>query len=134
MKRIATLVVAGALALPASGPASAAFVYPAQGQTQQQQLQDENECAGFATNRTGHHPARSSNVGSGVAGGAAVGAATGAIIGGATGGKMGRGALIGGIGGSLIGGSRASRSDRNRDRNWNRAFAACMEGRGYSVR
>ncbi len=134
MKRIIAGGACLAMALGAVPPAQAAFVYPAQGQSQEQQWNDESQCANFATRQTGHHPARSSDVGSGVAGGAAVGAATGAIIGGASGGKMGRGALIGGIGGSLIGGSKARSRERNRDRNWSRAFAACMEGRGYSVR
>jgi uncharacterized protein YcfJ len=86
---------------------------------------------------------------SGVAGGA-----TGAIVGGIAKGKKGavRGGLIGAGAGALIGGVRSS-NQRNREeqkrKEWerretnnyvrarteyNRAFGACMEGRGYSVK
>lgn len=86
---------------------------------------------------------------SGVAGGA-----TGAIVGGIAKGKKGavRGGLIGAGTGALIGGVRSS-NQRNREeqkrKEWeqkeannyirarneyNRAFGACMEGRGYSVK
>ena len=93
-----------------------------------------------------------------VAGGAAkggiAGGAGGAILGGITGGKKGakRGALIGGLSGGAIGGMRSSSQNKQADakreqwereqanqylqqRNlYNRNFAACMEGRGYSVK
>ena len=76
-----------------------------------------------------------------------LGAAAGALISG------NREAVIGGAAaGGLLGGARSNRRNRendarqqqweqqqmaeyNRNRsNWNRAFAACMEGRGYTVR
>jgi predicted lipid-binding transport protein (Tim44 family) len=93
-----------------------------------------------------------------VAGGAAVGGlaggAGGAVIGGIAGGKSGakKGALIGGLSGGVLGGMRSSSQNRQADakreqwereetnrylqqRNaYNRNFAACMEGRGYSVK
>jgi predicted lipid-binding transport protein (Tim44 family) len=90
-----------------------------------------------------------STVGGGVAGGLG-----GAVIGGIAGGSKGarKGALIGGLSGGAIGGMRSSSQNRNADakqKQWeqeqvnqymqkrntyNRNFAACMEGRGYSVK
>jgi hypothetical protein len=91
--------------------------------------------------------------GSTVAGGV-VGGAGGAVIGGIAGGKKGakRGALIGGLTGGALGGMRSSSQNKQSDakrRRWeqeqanqymqkrnlyNRNFAACMEGKGYSVK
>jgi hypothetical protein len=91
--------------------------------------------------------------GSTVAGGV-VGGAGGAVIGGIAGGKKGakRGALIGGLTGGAIGGMRSSSQNKQTDakrKQWeqeqtsqymqkrnlyNRNFAACMEGKGYSVK
>jgi outer membrane lipoprotein SlyB len=140
------------------------IVYPAQGQSQDQMEKDKYECYSWAKNQTGFDPMKTPTTTSappakekevwgagktGVAGGA-----TGAIVGGAAKGKKGalRGGLIGAAGGALIGGARSS-SQRNREqqkrKDWerketnnyvrsrseyNRAFGACMEGRGYSVK
>jgi len=91
--------------------------------------------------------------GSTVKGGVA-GGATGAIIGGIAGGSKGarKGAAIGGVSGGAIGGIRSSRQNRQveqerkqweqqqanqymQQRNaYNRAHAACLEGRGYTVK
>ena len=85
----------------------------------------------------------------GVAGGAA-----GAIIGGIAGGSSGarRGAAIGGLSGGALGGVRSSRQNQqaNQQREqwerqqaneymqkrntYNRAYGACLEGKGYTVR
>ena len=82
-----------------------------------------------------------------VVGGAARGALLGTAVG-AIAGDTGRGAAIGAASGGMIGGMRRADSRRqqddwareqaaihqqNRD-NFNRAFTACMEGRGYTVR
>ena len=87
---------------------------------------------------------------------AVAGGAGGAVVGGIASGGSGKGILTGGLigaaGGALIGGARSS-SQRDREekkrqewerreannyaraRNkYNRAFGACMEGRGYSVK
>jgi outer membrane lipoprotein SlyB len=91
--------------------------------------------------------------GSTVAGGI-LGGAGGAIIGGIAGGSKGarKGAAIGGISGGTIGGVRSSRQNRQADQqrkqwekeqtnqymaqrnSYNRAYAACLEGRGYTVK
>jgi hypothetical protein len=140
------------------------IVYPAKGQSQDQMERDKFECYSWAKNQSGFDPMKTPTATSapppkeknvwgagktGIAGGA-----TGAIVGGIAGGGKGagRGALIGGAGGALLGGMRRS-SQRNREdqtrqqweqeqvnnyargRNeYNRAFGACMEGRGYSVK
>jgi outer membrane lipoprotein SlyB len=91
--------------------------------------------------------------GSTVAGGV-LGGAGGAVIGGIAGGKKSakRGALIGGLTGGALGGMRSSSQNKKADaerKRWeqeqanqymqkrnlyNRNFAACMEGKGYSVK
>ncbi|MBW1980472.1 MAG: hypothetical protein JRJ12_04575 [Deltaproteobacteria bacterium] len=82
-------------------------------------------------------------------GGGLLGAGIGAIAGGKKGAK--KGALIGGLGGATIGGVRSHRQKQEQERarqQWaeqqaaqyahkrnayNRAYKACLEGKGYSV-
>ena len=91
--------------------------------------------------------------GSALKGGVA-GGAGGAVIGGITGGRKGarRGAVIGGLSGGAIGGMRSSSQNRQTEQQrkqweqqqanqymhqrnqYNRAHAACLEGRGYTVK
>ena len=130
------------------------FVFPAQGQSQEQQDMDEFQCHRFARERTGFDPMQSPSATrarpqtqGGVFGGAARGALLGTAVGAITGDTR-RGAAIGASSGGLLGGMRRSDSrsqqdswareqtaiyQRNRS-DWNRAFTACMEGRGYTVR
>jgi hypothetical protein len=137
------------------------IIYPAMGQSNEQMERDKFECYSWATNQTGFDPAapppvitaapESRSVTRGTArgglGGAALGAGIGAIAGGA-----GRGAGIGALAGGTLGGLRSrSQNDRNRQvqvqaqqqqfalyaqgrDSYNRAFGACLEGRGYTVR
>jgi uncharacterized membrane protein len=72
-------------------------------------------------------------------GGAAGGAAKGAIIG-AIAGDAGKGAAIGAGAGAVGRGMRNRRQERNyqgqvtaADSEYNRAYSACLKGRGYSV-
>ncbi|MGR8918041.1 MAG: glycine zipper family protein [Gammaproteobacteria bacterium] len=148
----AVLLVLGA-ALPGQSAAqSGPIVYPAQGQSMQQQAADEGECRLFAQQNTGFNPAQGpvyyggSQSGGQVVGGAARGAALGAI-GGAIGGDAGKGAAIGaGIGavGGLLRRARQRDAEEQAQQQaiaqynqgiatYNRAFAACMQGRGYTV-
>jgi hypothetical protein len=91
--------------------------------------------------------------GSALAGGV-IGGAGGAVIGGIAGGSSGarRGAAIGGLSGGAIGGMRSSRQNRQADQQrqqweqqqanqymqqrnaYNRAYSACLEGKGYTVK
>lgn len=75
-----------------------------------------------------------------MAGTAARGAAVGAV-GGAIGGNAGKGAAIGAATGALVGGMRrrderraAEASQAQASDAYNRAYAACLEGRGYTVK
>lgn len=138
------------------------FVYPANGQSLEQQAQDERECQTWATQRTGFDPnlpppasggqaPSQVDTGSNVAKGALGGAVGGLIIGNVAGGSGSTGALAGGLLGGAMGGIRSSRQrrdeeDRHRRQqqaqasNYNaaraeflRAYSTCLEGRGYTV-
>jgi hypothetical protein len=131
------------------------IVYPAKGQSAQQQTKDDGECYVWAKQTTGIDPAVVASTpppqqtGPAVGGGERVGgAARGALGGAAVGaiaGDAGQGAAIGAVVGTAAGGRRAR---QNRDAQneqavnqqqslvdtYYRAFAACMEGRGYTIR
>lgn len=129
------------------------IAYPAKGQSAQQQQADEGQCYSWAKNNTGVDPTKVAStppppsgpaVGGGErVGGAARGAAGGAVIG-AIAGDAGKGAAIGATAGTMAGGMRARQNRRAQQANaqaqtqgsmdtFNRAFAACMQGRGYTI-
>jgi len=126
--------VSGCASAPAAQPT--AYVYPQKGQTQAQQARDTSECQGWAKQQTGFDPLTDSAKGAGVGAlvGAVGGAAAGAAIGAATG-NAGTGAAIGaaagGIGGAGVGGTYNYSKSKD---GYDRAFSACMSGRGYTVR
>ena len=109
--------------------------YPARGQSAEQQARDNAACQGWARQQTNYEPGPDTAKGAGVglAVGAIAGAATGAAIGAATG-NAGRGAavgaVVGGVGGTAVGAGYGY--TRNRD-GYDRAYAACMQGKGYSI-
>ena len=131
-------------------------IYPAKGQSAQQQQKDEAECYAWSKGQTGYDPAQATqyaapppqqNVGGERVRGAARGAAGGAAIG-AIAGDAGKGAAIGSIAGTMAGGARqrqvhayndqaASQSQQassQQQQSFQRAYGACFEGRGYTVR
>ena len=130
------------------------FIYAAQGQSQDQQDLDEVQCRRFATERTGFDPMRTPTATTRQPeqqGGAGRGAVRGALLGtavGAIAGDTRQGAAIGAASGGLMGGMRRRDSNRQQDQwaqqesanyqrsrsEFNRAFGACLEGRGYTVR
>ena len=146
-----TLLVAG------QAMAQELYIYPANGQSAEQQDKDKFECYNWAKNDTGFDPmavpTTSSAPPSGQkkSGGAVRGALGGAVLGGVLG-DSGKSAKRGAVAGGLIGGVRQSsqntrteqkRSDwerqesanyANNRNNYNRAYSACLEGRGYTVR
>jgi hypothetical protein len=119
-----------------SGPQAPLAAYPAKGQSPEQQARDSNECQAWARQQTGYDPTGETAKGAGIGAliGAAAGAATGAAVGAATGGGAGRGAatgaVIGGVGGAAGGGAYQYAKSRE---GYERAYAACMQGRGYTV-
>lgn len=112
------------------------IVYPAKGQSQDQMSRDRYECNNWAHQQAGSSANQSNNGSAAKEGlrgglrGAAAGAAIGAIAG-----DAGKGAAIGATGGALKRGINQHDSNKNAaSSNFNRAQAACLEARGYSVK
>jgi len=148
------------LLLAGTAVAQDIFIYPAKGQSQAQQEKDRYECHSWAVQQTGFDPSKpQTHTGNSetsqtykpsqphVLKGAARGAALGAV-GGAITGNAGKGAGAGAAMGGVAGGFR--RRDERRDQSnkqavnannaassqgtsYNRAMAACLQGRGYTV-
>ena len=151
-----TLFLAGgvAIALVSTAWAQKPIVYPAKGQNSQQQKKDDGECLAWAKTNTGIDPAVASQpppqqTGAAVGGGervkgAARGAVGGAVIGGVAG-DAGTGAGVGAAAGVVAGGARARQNQKAQNEQakqqqqqalatYYKAYAACMEGRGYTVK
>lgn len=144
----------GAVVLSAALTANAQqqIIYPAGGQSPQQQQQDQGECQVWATQNTGIDPAviaqtpppQTSSVGGGErVQGAARGALGGLAIG-AIAGDAGKGAAIGAVAGTMVGGRRARQNEAAEQQwdqaqrqemmnTWQRAVGTCMQARGYTV-
>jgi len=148
-------IVLVALPLALAAPLQAApVIYPAKGQNPQQQKKDEGECYGWAKGNTGVDPAAvaaqpAPPPGPATGGGERVqGAARGAVGGvaiGAIAGDAGKGAAIGAVAGTMAGGHRARQNQaaqqqgaqqakQDQINTFYRAYGACMEGRGYTVK
>jgi hypothetical protein len=132
----ATVVVMFIAGCASSGAQAPLAAYPAKGQSAEQQTRDTGECQAWAKQQTGYDPGVDTAKGAGIGAviGAVAGAATGAAVGAATGAGAGRGAatgaVIGGVGGAAGGGAyQYSKSKEG----YERAYSACMQGRGYTV-
>ena len=132
-------------------------VYPAKDQSAEQQEKDKFECYSWAKNDSGFDPMAMPKTTTpapttekkkgGVAKGAAVGAIGGKVFG-----SSSKTTKKSAAAGALVGGARQSSSNKkaeqerqqweqqesanyaNNRNNYNRAYAACLEGRGYSVK
>jgi len=150
--KVSGLIIA---ALFAAGVSAQSFVYPAKGQSPQQQKKDEGECHVWAVQQSKYDPtnppqqtqtAQPPTTASGSTPGAGVrGAARGAVVGEIVGGDAGAGAAAGAV---------AARSQSRRQNKaqgqqqqqaatqqqqagmtaYQNARAACLTGRGYSVK
>jgi hypothetical protein len=137
------------------------IVYPGKGQSQKQMDKDKYDCYTWAKQQTGFDPmvapkATAPPPGRGTPeGGLFRGATRGALVGvtaGAIAGDAGKGAAIGAATGGLIGGMRrrdqawqqeqaqeqwaqkqAAQYTQKRNE-YNRAYGACLEGKGYTVK
>ena len=154
------LLAALALSIPVLA-AGQVFIYPARGQSPQQQEFDKGQCYSWAVQQSGFDPANPQVAAAapppqpvapqgGLFRGAAGGAAMGAV-GGAIGGDAGKGAAIGAAVGGLFGLMRRARWAEEQQQQqqsymaqqqsamaqghaaYNRAFSTCMTGRGYTV-
>lgn len=140
--------------MTSSVQAAEPFIYPAKGQTAEQQEKDKYDCYVWAKGQSGYDPMNPPQVSTGsTAGqpraihGAARGAATGAIIG-AIAGDAGKGAAIGAATGGLGRAARNSRASQQQQAQtqqqqasiaqlsdgYSRAYSVCLEGRGYQVK
>lgn len=130
------------------------MVYPAKGQSPEQTLRDQSECSVWSQQQTGYAPYAAPQAapaqpqqGGGAVRGAVRGGLAGVTIG-AIAGDAGKGAAIGAAGGGLFGGmrqhdramqqqaaqQRAAEQQQQQAAAYGRALAACLEGRGYSVK
>jgi len=133
------------------------FVFPSNDQNKEQQDTDEMACYKWAKEQTGVDPLNPPEVQAaqvdrsadgtavvGAAGGAAAGAAIGAIAG-----DAGKGAAIGAVVGGLRGrrakvvgdemqqqqnNAAAAAATEEMMNNFKKAFTACLEGKGYTVK
>jgi hypothetical protein len=131
------------------------IVYPAKGQSAQQQTKDDSACYAWAKQTTGIDPAVVASTpppqqtGPAVGGGERVKGATRGALGGAAigaiAGDAGQGAGIGAVVGTAVGGRRARQNrdaqneqavaqQQNLMDTYYRAYGACMEGRGYTIK
>jgi hypothetical protein len=129
-------------------------VYPAKGQSKDQMEKDKFDCYNWAKQETGFDPTAGSTTTAaapqsessavrGAARGALVGVAAGAIAG-----DAGKGAAIGAASGGLLGGMKGRDQRRQQESaqqqqaaaqnkkrsDYNRAYGACLEGKGYTVK
>jgi hypothetical protein len=145
---LATLMVTGAVAQQ--------YVYPAKGQSPDRQKKDEYECHQWAVQQTGYDPTKPApataaapkppTTATGTTPGAGVrGAARGAIVGEVVGGDAGAGAAAGAA--VARSSSRkqnaaqaqqsqqsAQQAQSSQQATYGKARAACLEGRGYTVK
>ena len=133
------------------------YVYPAKGQSQQQQKKDEFECYKWAMEQSGVDPlnlpkVEAPPVQSGPTGGAVKGAAKGAAAGatiGAITGDAGQGAAVGAAAGAMAGrrAGKQAQAQQNQQAQANaaaqeqamkdsftKAFSVCLEGKGYTIK
>ncbi len=151
--RMATVAVCACATLLASGVLAQQYVYPAKGQSADQQKKDESACYQWAAQQTGIDPSKPvaappppPTTATGTTPGAgARGAARGAIVGEAVGGDASTGAAVGAA--AARGQSRrqnaaasqqqqaaAQQATSQQQATFAKARAACLEGRGYTVK
>jgi len=138
------------------------IIFPAKGQSDEQMEQDKYACYTWAKKESNFDPMAvptasapppkqketKASAGRGAVGGALLGAGLSKV----TGGSAKKGAVVGGASGAVVGGSRkAGTAEENKKANqqwaneqgaeytkkrnhYNRAFSACMEGKGYTVK
>ncbi len=133
------------------------YVFPSKDQSQQKQKEDEFTCYKWAIESTGIDPmnppkVEAAPVETGPDGSAVVGAAKGAAAGvaiGAIAGDAGKGAAIGAVAGGLAGRragkqgqaqaqqqsqATAAKTEQDIKDTFKKAFSACIEGKGYTVK
>ena len=157
MKRSITLTILAIISIAFIKTSLAdVIVLPAQNQTNTQMEADKHSCYGWAKGETGFDPMKAPTTktasppqtkkSGGILAGGVGGALLGGIVGGSSGAKKGAAA------GGLVGGvsqSSANKTSTQNTENWkqqeannyannrnkyNRAYSACLEGKGYTVK
>jgi hypothetical protein len=130
------------------------IVFPAKGQSNEKMESDKYACYTWSKGQTGFDPMQAPTATAppppakggavkGAAGGALAGAAIGAVAG-----DAGKGAAVGAVTGGIVGGARKQKSQKEQQQyaeqqaagyeqkrsEYNRAWSACMEGKGYTVK
>ena len=155
------VIFIGGLFITGSAVAQDPIIFPKEGQSQEQMEKDKYTCYSWAKKQTGFDPmaqpkatappppqeAPEGGVGRGAVRGGVAGLAVGAIAG-----DAGKGAAIGAASGGLIGGMRrrdqVARQEQEENQwaqqqasnyakgrsEYNRAYGACLEGKGYTVK
>ena len=138
-------------------------IFPAKGQTPEQMEKDKYDCYTWAKQQTGFDPMQAQQPTQAPAAqpaaptgerikGAARGAAVGAVVGEIANDDAGKGAGAGAAAGTMVGGMKTRQSRRNQAQaqqqqaqqqtaatdqqrsTYNRAYSACLEGKGYTVK
>jgi hypothetical protein len=142
MKWIALVLITGLTTALTITPAHSQgmVIYPAKGQTPEQQNKDKGECHVWAVQQSGFDPAQAQAPtapppaqGGERARGAARGAAAGAAVG-AIGGDAGKGAAAGAAAGTVAGGSRKRQGERQQEAQTQQQQAAYAKPRPNSSR
>lgn len=142
------VAAATGLCLVTSTLAQQPIVYPAKGQSAEQQKKDQSECYSWAVSQTGYDPAKAPppaaapTTATGTTPGAGVrGAARGAVVGEIVADDAGAGAAVGAVAArgqsrrqNAAGQQQAAQAQSGAQQNFNKAVAACLEGRGYTVK
>ena len=158
-KIVILIVLLGFVALPVM--ARDLYIFPKNGQSNEQMEKDKYACYEWGRKQTGFDPMKQPTASSpppqqqqssasgvrGAAGGALGGLAIGSLAG-----ESGKGAAIGAIAGGLIGGARRrshQRQQQQAEQEWaqqqaneyhhrrseyDRAYGACLEAKGYTVK
>jgi hypothetical protein len=162
MKQIAVLSISVLFLLCSAGVilAQDPIIFPAKGQSQDQMEKDKYACYQWAKNETGFDPMQTPTASApppqqkagrgGAVKGAAVGAGVGAIV--KKDDSRSKGAGTGALVGSVLGGAKQAQQNRQNEQarqqyeqqqaneyaqkrdTYNRAFSACMEPKGYTVK
>lgn len=153
LKHLSTTI--GLVAVGLSAANAQSFVYPAKGQSAQQQQSDESQCHGWAVQQSGFDPTRPPPAQAASAppttatgttpGAGARGAIRGAVVGEIVGGDAGTGAAVGAVAGrsqsrhqNAAATQQAQQQQQanlqNQQAMYGKARAACLEGRGYTVK
>jgi hypothetical protein len=140
-------MLAASVALIADASAQQ-YVYPAKGQSPDQQKKDESACYSWAVQQTGFDPAKAAppaappTTATGTTPGAGLrGAARGAVVGEVVGGDAGAGAAAGAAAAraqsrrqNTAAAQQQQQASGQQQAAFAKARAACLEGRGYTVK